>query len=254
MVIGIIKKKVLLPIVSVIVAIFVVSVCSNKSIIVGDWTKQTAYLWALNCWHIQAKDAKPKLLLIDDDSGNGIFSIKELCDELQVKATFAIIPNHMHVAVIDSLRKWQKDGFGIALHGYDHSDWRNWTYEEVVKDIEKCEKWLQKNQFDIKSINYIVSPHASNARTIRNAISDKGYQMVTGANLLNLDDKTFQLGRLLVTKYTDLEAIKIWLEKAKDKKLFVVLGTHSSIPDEFSLEKTKAVLQMAIEMGFEIQQ
>ena len=56
----------------------------RKPVIVGDCNKQTAYLWFLNLWHCQIKDAKPRILLIDDDSGNGIYAIKQLCDELQM--------------------------------------------------------------------------------------------------------------------------------------------------------------------------
>ena len=237
-----------------IVAIFILPICINKSIVVGDRTKQTVYLWILNCWHMQAKDTNPELLLIDDDCGNGIFGIKQLCDELQLKATFAIVPSLMDKRIVDSLKCWQRHGYGIALHGYNHDDWRNWTYEEVIKDIEKSEKWLQQNQFYMRDINYIVSPHGANSRAIRDVIKDKGYQMVTGANLLNPDTNVFQLGRLMITKHTDLEKTRGWLEKAKERKLFVILGTHSSISGEFSIEKTKAVLKMAIDLGFDYQQ
>ena len=245
-----------MPIVAIIVAIIIMSICLTKSIIVGDWTKQAFYQWGLNCWHIQAKDAKPRILilLIDDDSGNGIFSIKQLCDELHFKATFAVVPGFTNKVIIDSLKCWQRNGFGISIHGYDHRDWRDLAYEEVATDIEKCENWLEQNQFDMKNINYIVSPHGANSRAIRKAIKDKGYQMVTGANLLNPDTKVFQLGRVMITKDTDLEATNVWLKKAKELKLFVIIGTHSSIPGEFSVEKTKAVLQMAIDLGFEYQQ
>jgi hypothetical protein len=106
----------------------------------------------------------------------------------------------------------------------------------------------------MKNISYIVSPHGANNRAIRKAIKDKGYQMVTGANLLNPDTKVFQLGRVMITKDTDLEATNVWLKKAKELKLFVIIGTHASTPGEFSIEKTKAVLQMAIDLGFEYQQ
>ena len=244
----------MLSTVSAIAFLFVLSICLNKSIVVGNWTKQATSLWALNCWHIQAKDAKPKLLLIDDDSGNGIFSIRQVCDELQMKAIFAIVPSFMSKKMIDSLKCWQRNGFGIALHGYDHKDWRNWTYEEVVTDIEKSEEWLQKNQFDMKNISYIVSPYGANSRVIRNAIKDKGYQIVTGANLLNPDINTFQLGRIMITKNTDLDETISWMKKAKERKLFVILGTHSSIPGEFSIEKIKTVLQTAKDLGFDYQQ
>lgn len=223
----------------------------NAPIVVGGWTKQTIYLWLLNSLHIQKKDASPRILLIDDDSGKGIFALKKICNDLHIKAIYAIIPNKMNQTMIDSIRDWQKKGFGITLHGYKHNDWRNWTYEQVVTDIEKCEKWLQQNRFDNKAIKYVVSPHGSNTKAVRDAIKHKGYQMVTGANILNPDTEVFQLGRVMITKDTDLEETKVWLKKAKERKLFVILGTHSSIPDEFSEEKTRAILSMAKDIGFE---
>ena len=193
------------------------------------------------------------MILIDDDSGEGVFTIKRECDELQMKATFAIIPNKMSKVVIDNIRDWQKEGFNIALHGFNHDNWRKWTYEEIVRDIEKCEKWIHQNGFERRTIKYIVAPHGSNTMSVRKAIKNKGYQMITAANIVNPDTKVFQLGRVMITKDTDLEKMRIWLNKAKERNLFIILGTHSSMPEEFSKEKTKAVLQMAIDMGFEYQ-
>ena len=238
-------------IILVLAAMVIAFTYLRKPVIVGDCNKQTAYLWFLNLWHCQIKDAKPRILLIDDDSGNGIYAIKQLCDELQMKAVFAIIPSKMNKDNIDSIKSWQEIGYEIALHGYSHDDWRSWTYDEVINDIVKCEKWLQQHHLDEKAIQYIVAPHGSNTNAVRNAIKYKGYQMVTGANILNPDTEVELLGRVMITKDTDLEETKMWLKEAKEKKLFVILGTHSSMPDEFSEEKTKAVLQMAIDMGFE---
>lgn len=224
----------------------------HMPIVSGDWTKQTLYLWGLNLFHIQDKNAKPRILLIDDDSGDGIYSIKQLCEELHMKATFAVIPSMMSQEIKDSLIHFQKQGYSIALHGYNHNDWRMWSYENVINDIEKCEEWLAKNDFSLQLVKYIVAPHGSNTKAIRQAIQNKGYQMVTGANITNLDSKVFQLGRIMITKDTNLGEVNALLKKAKERRLFVIIGTHSSISDEFSTEKTKAVLQMAKDIGLNI--
>ena len=235
----------------VLAAMVIAFIYLRKPVIVGDCNKQTAYLWFLNLWHCQIKDAKPRILLIDDDSGNGIYAIKQLCDELQMKAVFAIIPSKMSKTITDSIKSWQEIGHEIALHGYSHDDWRNWTYEKVIDDIDKCKKWLLQPHLDEKALTSTLARHRTHTNDVRNAIKDKGYQMVTGANILNPDTEVQLLGRVMITKDTDLEETKMWLKEAKEKKLFVILGTHSSMPDEFSEEKTKAVLQMAIDMGFE---
>ena len=219
--------------------------------IAGEWTKQTIYLYLINCFHQQSKDATSSILLIDDDSGKGIYQIKNLCEQLGIKASFAIIPSMVDSQDIDSLIYWQKNGYGISLHGYNHKDWRELKYEEIANDIKLCEMWLKSKGFISKDVRIIVTPHGSNNAAVRKAIKDKGYQMVAGANILNPDTKVFQLGRIMITKYTDLNEIYSLMKKAKEKNLFMILGTHSSMPEEFSLEKTKAVLQMAIDMKFE---
>lgn len=246
------RKKVI--VVSVICTIiFILVLFRNKPIVVGEWTKQTFYLWMINGLHMQVKDAKPIIHLIDDDSGEGVFVIKQICDELQIKATFAVIPSTMKQDIKDSLCLWQKKGFGIAIHGFNHDNWRNWKYEQIIDDITKCEKWLSNQMYDISKIKYVVTPHASHSKEIRTAIQNKGYRMITGANILNPDTSILQYGRIFITNNTDLKEVEDVLKSAFKRRMYVIIGTHSSIKEEFSKEKTKVVLQMAINMGFEYQ-
>lgn len=188
-------------------------------------------------------------MLIDDDGGNGVFTIKQICDRLHIKATFAVIPKLLDKNVIDSLRIWQNQGFHIALHGYNHNDWRNWKYEEIIDDINKSEKWLTINGLSNKS-RYIVTPYGSNTYAIRKAIKDKGYLMISGANILNPDTTLFQYGRVFITKETNVNEIEDILIKAKRNNLFVIFGTHSSNNNEFSEDKTREVLQKSIALNF----
>ena len=155
--------------------------------------------------------------------------------------------------VRDSLKDWQKQEFGIALHGYDHSDWRGWKYEDIINDINMCEHYLEVNGISINKIKYVVAPKGSNTHAIRKATRGKGYQIITGAITMNPDSEVFQLGRIFINKNTDLREMKRILQKAKERKLFVILGTHSSRSEEFSEKKTRAILQMAINMGFDYQ-
>ena len=152
----------------------------------------------------------------------------------------------------DSLRCWQKEGFGIAIHGYNHDDWREWDYKEVFSDINACERWLTDMGFNIYEIRYVVPPHGSNNMAIRKAIKDKEYQMVMGANMINPDTTVFQMGRVFISRDTNIEEIVDLLKRAKKRNCYVIFGSHSSIPEEFALEKTKAILSIAIKMGFNI--
>jgi len=231
-----------------VVACIIALTCLQAPIVTGSWTKQTIFLWFLNHFHVQASDAEPSYLLIDDDSGEGVYTIKRLCDEMHTKATFAVIPARISPAIGRALSEWQEEGFGIAIHGYNHDDWRGWSFESVQKDIEKSEETLQALGFDITKIKYVVPPHGGNSKEIREAISEKGYQMITSANILNPDTTVFQYGRLHISRDTDLRLTERYFRKVKEGNLFIIIGTHSS-EDDFSLEKTKAVLRKAKELG-----
>lgn len=222
----------------------------RKPIITGELTKQTLYLWFLNAFHHQTTDALPTAMLVDDDSGEGIFRIRQICNEIGIKATFAIIPSRLDSIKTDSLRQWQKEGYSIALHGYNHDRWEDWTFEEITNDINQSEKLFQIYGLKPNS-RFVVSPYACNTNIIRKAIQSKEYLMITGANIVNPDMTVFQYGRFsLYANSPSLEEAKRILTAAYKKKAFVIFGTHSSIKESFSEEKTKAILVLAKEMGF----
>lgn len=218
----------------------------------GKWTMQTAYLWLIDCWYGDGSGSTASILLVDDDSGDGIYQLKKICDEVGFKATFAVIPARLSNKGVDSLRKWQEEGFGICLHGYNHDDWNGWTSQDVIEDINRCEMLLKHKGFDIKRIlRYVVPPYSRNTTAIRDAIGAKQYKMITGASLANPDSTRFQLGRVFITKITKLKEIEKLLKKAKKKRAFIILGTHSSDREEFAPDKIKDILMMAKAIGYE---
>ncbi len=225
------------------------TVYNRAPITSGEWSKQTVYLWLLDSWHGQDKYAKARLLLIDDDCGDGICQLKRICDETGFKAAFAVIPSRLSTENCDSLLRWQQDGYSVCLHGYNHDDWEKWSVQDITHDIERSEKMLRQKGIK-EPYRYVVTPYGRNNHAIREAISAKGYQMITGARLVNPDTTVFQLGRVFVDKDTDMKSMEELLRKAKRHNSFVILGTHSSNPDEFSPEKTKSILKMAKQMNF----
>ena len=244
-----IKRAVLLFIASLFLLIFVM--LANRPIITGGLTKQTVYLWLLNSFHIKDSHREPMFMLIDDDSGMGIFKIHEICERVGVKATFAVVPAVLDSMRIDSLRVWHRDGYGIALHGYNHGRWKEWTADEIVDDINRSIAFMEEH--DIASpdqIGIVVTPGSYNTHAIRKAINSQGMKMVMGARVVNPDTTTFQWGRMFITQETNLDEVRNILERAKADKAFVILGTHSSNPDEFSAENTETILQMVVEMDF----
>ena len=236
-----------------LLALLILFVYIRRPIMTGSLTKQTVYLWILNSFHLKNSHREPIFMLIDDDSGVGIFKIHEICERVGVKATFAVVPTLLDSLRCDSLRAWHREGYGIALHGYDHGRWKEWTLEKIVDDINKSISFLEEH--DIVSSNQIrivVTPGSNNTYAIRKAVRSQKKKMVMGAAIVNPDTSTFQWGRMFITKDTDLNQACIILDRAKAERGFVIFGTHSSNPDEFSAEKTETILRMALEKGFKI--
>ena len=217
----------------------------------NELTKQTIYVGLLDAWHGSSIDDKAHAMWIDDDSTVGVFKVKEIADSVGIPPYFAVIADKMEPRVADSLASWQHQGAGIVLHGLRHERWWDWNASQIEADIRKSYQRLYEQGFDTaKIIKMVIPPHGCNNRTIRNVIAQQGCKMISGASLINPDRQVFQYGRIGIGPDTDLDKMREMLQKAYDRKAFVIFGTHSSIPEIFSIEKTREVLQIAKEIGF----
>lgn len=218
----------------------------------SEWTKQTLYVGMLDIWYGNSSDDKAYAMWIDDDSTEGVFAVKRICDTLGIRPCFAVIADRMTPEVAESLSLWQHQGAGIVLHGYRHERWWDWDKSQIEEDINKSYQRLKEQGFDTAQIlKMMIPPHGCNTRAIRQVIQQQGFQMISGASLVNPDRHVFQLGRIAITTETDTIAMRHLLQKAYEKKGFVIFGTHSSIPAIFSEEKTLHILEMAKEIGFD---
>lgn len=220
-------------------------------IIGNEWTKQTIYVGLLDAWYGPSTDDKAYAMWIDDDSTIGVFKVKEIADAVGIPPYFAVIADKMEPEVSDSLASWQRQGAGIVLHGLRHERWWDWNASQIEADIRQSYQRLYEQGFDTaKIMKLVIPPHGCNNRTIRRVIAQQGCKMISGASLINPDRHVFQFGRIGIGPDTDLEKMRDMLQKAYDRKAFVIFGTHSSIPEIFSVEKTQEILRMAKEIGF----
>lgn len=217
----------------------------------NEWNKQTIYVGLLDVWYGASEDEKAHAMWIDDDSTEGVFEVKEIADKVGIKPVFAVIADRMEPTVADSIASWQRQGAGVVLHGLRHERWKKWDESQIENDIRQSIQRLDEQGFDTaKILKIVIPPHGCNTRTIRKVIAQQGFQMISGASLVNPDRHVFQLGRISIGTGTDLVDMRTLLQKAYDKKAFVIFGTHSSLPESFSADKTQKVLEMAKEIGF----
>jgi hypothetical protein len=242
-------KKVVFSIIVVIVIALLV--WWRMPLIGNEWSKQTIYVGLLDAWYGSSADDKAYAMWIDDDSTEGVFKVKAIADEVGIKPAFAVIADRMEPVVADSLVSWQQQGAGIVLHGLRHERWKEWNEQQIEDDIQQSYQRLYDQGFDTTRImKMIIPPHGCNTRIIRKVIAQNGCQMISGASLVNPDRHVFQLGRIGIQTDTNIDDMRALLQKAYDRKAFVIFGTHSSIPAIFSIEKTREILKMAKEMGF----
>lgn len=234
-----------------VIAVIVGIIWWRTPLIGNERSKQTIYVGLLDTWYGSSTDEKAHAMWIDDDSTEGVFEVKAIADQVGIKPVFAVIADRMVPAVADSIASWQRQGAGVVLHGLRHERWKDWEEGLIEKDIRQSIQRLHEQGFDTARIlKMVIPPHGCNTRAIRKVIAQQGFQMISGASLVNPDWHVFQLGRISITPETDVEAIREMLLKAYDRKAFVIFGTHSSIPNSFSKEKTKRIMEIAKEMGF----
>ena len=227
-------------------------ICWRKPITVGDYSKQTIYVGLIDTWYGASNDDKAHAMWIDDDSTEGVFLVKKIADEVGITPNFAVIADKMTEEVADSLAAWQRQRAGIILHGLRHERWKTWSEAQIENDIRQSIRRLEEQGFDTTLIyKIIIPPHGCNTMAIRSVIKQQGCKMISGASLVNPDRHVFQYGRIGIGPDTDVEAMRRLLQEAYERKAFVIFGTHSSIPSWFSVEKTRQVLSIAKQIGFD---
>ena len=239
-------------IITSIVTIILLGVIWWRAPLLGnDLNKQTIYVSLIDIWYGWSTDKVAYAMWTDDDSGIGVFDVKNISDSVGIKPVFSVIAENMNKAISDSLATWQKQGAKIILHGLRHERWQGWNSVQIEADLNKSLEVLHAKGFDTTQVlKIIVPPHACNTNTIRDVIKSRRCQMITGASLVNPDRNVFQLGRINILPDTDTNQMRGLLERAYQRKAFVVFCTHSSIPKAFSIEKTTEIIELAKKIGF----
>ena len=159
----------------------------------NEWSKQTIYVGLLDAWYGSSTDDKAYALWIDDDSTEGVFKVKAIADEVGIKPAFAVIADRMEPMVADSLVSWQQQGASIVLHGLRHERWKEWNESQIENDIRQSCQRLHEQGFDTTNImKLVIPPHGCNTRIIRKVMAQHGFQMISGASLVNPDRHVFQ--------------------------------------------------------------
>lgn len=221
---------------------------------------------------------KHYITIIDDDTDyNGIHKLKAICDDYGIKCTFACVTSLLNPDLFDNaknlkerLLQYQREGFHIATHSYSHWRWYKnttsldttktelqgamFTPDECESDLIKAYQIMVENGF--MESNCIVYPGTS---WERDGISDRcmkwsqcGFLSGNPADTQDYNNK-YRIGRIFIVAndaQATLETYKRKIDEAYDSGRWLVLGTHTSIPSEFSESKVRAIIQYAQQKGF----
>lgn len=213
----------------------------------------------------------PLITWVDDDCDyDGIATVKNICDNLNIKCTFACVTSGISSSNTDisnsglnnedlknRLLDYQSNGFHITTHSNHHANiWKSsdelYNPSECEKDLIKSIQMLQENGF-LES-DFLITPFGTHTTPIQN-IAEKWCKCLIssggGANHLN-DDGKYYIHRIFITKEHDLDYYKNIIDNALTNKDWIIFGTHSGTSSEFDTTLVTNVLNYAISQNIDI--
>ena len=214
---------------------------------------------------LSACNTEPKKILtwIDDDTHiAGIGNVKQICDALRIKCTFATITKDWTESLLDKLHQYQKEGFHITSHTENHGRWYKDTDEGAIFNPQEMEADLIVSLEKLKSEGFIdcdmlVYPGGSIGRTDVNTVGivKKWCRCGVAAGGTTWDKYgkgKYKINRTFISKNSfDASYYKNILSSVSDES-WVVFGTHSGSETEFDADMMTEILTYAIETGWVI--
>lgn len=211
-----------------------------------------------------ACNTAPKKILtwVDDDTTeSGIASVKEICDNLGIKCTFATITQGWTNALLEKLHQYQREGFHITSHTESHGRWykdmpegKMFTADEMETDlITSLEKMRSEGFIDC---DMLVYPGSAIGRKDVDALEIvkkwcRCGVLAGGYVWDKYGQGKYKINRTFISKssgasyYTDL------LDSVSDEG-WVVFGTHSGSATDFDADMMTTILSYALANGWAI--
>ncbi len=227
----------------------------------------------INLNNFMKKSAKtPLISWVDDDCNyEGIANVKNICDELNIKCTFACVTSGISSTNEDipnaglnnsdlknRLLDYQNLGFHITSHSNHHAKiWQSTdeTYSptECEKDLITSLNMLRENGF--LDYDFFIAPfgtHNTEIQEIAKRWTKALFSSSGGLNHLNGNGR-YNINRLFIQSSNSLESYKNYINNCFENGDWLVLGTHSGTPSEFDSNLVKQVFQYAQSKNINIQ-
>lgn len=197
---------------------------------------------------------------VDDDfdpRSHGL--IKKICDEINIKCDFALIPNttqdnqyYFEDSVLVYINQYEKEGFHFEMHP-PHKGWYKsnfagyykgtlWVEESMKKTIEVFDK------YKINHSNVIIYPGGSGSNpeviNIASSLFEYGVKATGDINCDKCSKFTFCRMFLNISPQKTKSYYKKIIKEAIDNGCWIILGTHGHgyINDFNTLDETSMSL------------
>ena len=150
---------------------------------------------------------KPLACITFDDGYKDVLKIQEFCKAEKIYPTVFVLSNPKLVnrKEIDNNKELLSDkdikslikyGWTIGSHGATHENFKSLTYNQIVNEVDKSKKMLEKS-LGLK-IDYFAYPKGSYSQAIVNQVSKSGYKLAVSMDpgILNMKSDKFTLPRV----------------------------------------------------------
>ena len=215
------------------------------------------------------KTANEPLISIVNDGAeliSGLESLKNLCDELGIKCTYALLtmlvePTHsrFNEEILNLYKQWQLEGFHITTEGETHEE--HWKADKL--DLSLCEKDVINGLITMRKqgfLNYehMVVPNSIATKEMQDMIKKWCKCAITGGSKPNISyhDGRFNIHRLFIMSDASgglgLQGYKDVIDNTIENNGWLVFGLHTSLTNEYDETLVRNVLEYAQSKGIRI--
>lgn len=207
----------------------------------------------------------PIITYIDDDTEiSSIPAVKNICDNIGIKCTFACITSKLDTVngLENLLQSYQREGYHITTHSKTHGV--IWNQNNAAFDPDACESELIESvqrlqQGGFLDPDILVTPYGSYNSALVSKMKKWAVGMVrVGSNSAGVytnhlcANGRYDIFRVKIDKANDLSFYQSIIDNASANGDWLVFYTHSAVAAEFDASLTQSVLQYALNKGIAI--
>ena len=207
---------------------------------------------------------KPVLSIVDDDTWDAgyVTRLKELCDDNNVKLSWACLTSRLDANFVDLLLQYEQEGFPVIMHGKTQGIFYQ---QDILADMENdlLQAIHAMNGYGFADYKIWAVPYGSTGANARLLGKKWGFEGMIRCNYNSTFENAFSkensnryaLARYSFDDATHVNAVKGIIDSASLVNGWVMIATHSAHQAWYSGDNDTAfatIIEYARSKGFEI--